>query len=713
MRIGPWKRRALGTLLAAALAIPVFADVYPNTFVTLRGTSANFSAFTPDTVPDAFAFGPVTGAEPNAAVSSSEITVSGINQQVLAVASGQGSPLLKVNDGPLVASAMVQDGDRIVLSLQTGAGEFETDYVARLTIGTVFADFTATTRPADVEPGPMSFNAVTGAARSTIVTSNTITVSGIEVPIAIAIAGDGSPTFKINGGAAVTSGSVSNGDTVAVSLTTSASYSTPQIATLDVGGTLVAFTATTLSEPVSITLASTAPTGAIQNVAYSFDFKTRATIVPNTVPTSALTWSITSGTLPTGLTLDPATGVISGTPTGRGTSNINLRATYGSSVSSRTYNVTVSGLALFVAEVSTSLNATNVLGHNCARTTAGAVMCWGMNSSGQLGNGTLTQSLYPIAVPELTSGVTSISVGYGHACAVTSGGGVMCWGDNAYGQLGDGTTIAKSTPVAVRTSAADASPLTGVSRVELGREHSCAIMADQTARCWGNGADGRLGYNATTSSSSPVTVMLNSTTTLTGISDLSAGGRHSCALMSDGRIRCWGNGSDGALGSGTTSTSVASISPVTTGATYISAGDIHSCAVVSGAAKCWGNNGSGRLGDGTTMNKTTPTAVSGLTSGVTAITAGGAHTCAIQSGAGYCWGRYNEGQTGKGGIGFGADLTPQAVSALSSGLAKLSIGSTHTCGIKTDNRLYCWGANSSGQIGDNTTTDRPSPTGPV
>lgn len=713
MRIGPWKKQIVGSLLAAVLAIPVFADVYPDSFVTMRGNATNFSAFTPDMVPDAFAFAAVTDAEPDAAVSSSEITVEGINQDVLAVASGQGAPLFRVNGGSLVASATVQAGDKITMSLQTGAAEFETDYVARLTIGTVFAEFFVTTRPADVTPAPMSFNSVTGAVRSTAVTSNAVTVSGIEVPAAITVSGDGNPSFKINGGASVTSGTVSNGDTVAISLTSSASYSTPYSAAVDIGGTLFPFTVTTQDEPVVITLASTAPTGAIQNVAYSFDFKTRVTMTPSTVPKTALTWSITSGTLPTGLTLDSATGVISGTPTGRGTNNINLRATYGSSVSSRTYNVTVSGLALFVSEVSTSLSATNVLGHNCALTTAGGVMCWGMNSSGQLGNGTTTQALYPVAVTGLTSGITSISVGYGHACAVTSAGGVMCWGDNAYGQLGDGTTVAKSTAVAVRTSSVDASPLTGVSRVELGREHSCAIMTDQTARCWGNGADGRLGNNAAISSSAPVTVLLNSSTTLTGISDLSAGGRHSCALMSDGRVRCWGNGSDGALGVGTTSTLVASISPITTGATYISAGDIHSCAVVSGAAKCWGNNGSGRLGDGTTVNKTTPTAVSGLTSGVTAITAGGAHTCAIQGGAGFCWGRYNEGQTGKGGIGFGADLTPQAVSALSSGLSKLSIGSTHTCGIKTDNRLYCWGANSSGQIGDNTTTDRSSPTGPI
>jgi len=712
MGLRTWKTQVIGLLLVAAMTIPVFADVYPNTYLTLRGTASNFSGFTPDTMPDAFSFAPVSGAEPNAAVASGEITVTGINQDVLAVASGQGNPLLRVNGGTLTSSATVREGDKITLSLQTGAAEFETDYVARLTVGTGFADFLVTTRAADINPAPMTFNAVNGAARSTLVTSNTATVSGIEAPVPVTISGDGTPAFKINGGAAVTSGSVSNGDTVAIVLTTSASYSTPTTATIDVGGTLASFTVTTVSESVLITFASTAPTAATQDVAYSFDFKNRVTLSPTSVPKTSLTWDIPSGTLPAGLSLDSATGVVSGTPTGRGTSNITMRATYGSSTGSRTYTFTVNGVALFVSEVSTSLNATNILGHNCALTTGGAVACWGMNSAGQLGNGTTTQALYPVPVPELTSGVTSVSVGYGHACAVTSGGGVMCWGDNTYGQLGDGTTIAKSSPVAVRTSDADATPLSGVSKVELGREHSCALMSDGTARCWGNGADGRLGNNATSSSSSPVTVLLNSTTTLTGISDLSAGGRHSCALIS-GRIRCWGNGSDGALGTGTTSVSVASASPVTTGATYVSAGDIHSCAVVSGAARCWGNNGSGRLGDGTTMNRTAPVAVSTLTTGVTAITAGGAHTCAIQNGAGYCWGRYNEGQTGKGGIGTGADLTPQAVVNMSSGLSKLSIGSTHTCGIKTDNRLYCWGSNSSGQIGDNSTTNRTSPTGPI
>jgi len=166
--------------------------------------------------------------------------------------------------------------------------------------------------------------------------------------------------------------------------------------------------------------------------------------------------------------------------------------------------------------------------HACALLTGGSVRCWGSNFSGQLGNGTTTND--PIPTPVVVSGITTataISAGNGNTCALLTGGSVRCWGDNYYGQLGNGTTTNSSTPVAV-------SGITTATAISAGGYHTCALLTDGSVRCWGYNNYGQLGNGTTTDSSTPVAV--GGITTAIAIS---AGGYHTCALLTGGSVRCW------------------------------------------------------------------------------------------------------------------------------------------------------------------------------
>ena len=156
--------------------------------------------------------------------------------------------------------------------------------------------------------------------------------------------------------------------------------------------------------------------------------------------------------------------------------------------------VQVSGLTTGVARVAVG-NLTS-----CALTTTGGVLCWGFNSYGQVGDGTTASPrMTPVAVSSLSSGVTTISVGYAHACAVTNGGALLCWGANGYGQLGDGTNTNRSSPVLTGSLSS------GVSGIATGNGHACALTAEGP-KCWGRNDTGQLGDNSTTHKTSPVNV---------------------------------------------------------------------------------------------------------------------------------------------------------------------------------------------------------------
>ncbi len=361
--------------------------------------------------------------------------------------------------------------------------------------------------------------------------------------------------------------------------------------------------------------------------------------------------------------------------------------------------VDVSGLASGVRAVAAGLY------HTCALTTVGGVKCWGDNDFGQLGDNTTINRSTPVAVSGLASGVRAVAAGLYHTCALTTGGGVKCWGSNYYGQLGDGTTINRATLVDVSGLAS------GVRAVAVGRDHTCALTMGGGVKCWGYNGFGQLGDGTTTDHATPVAV----SGLASGVSALAAGDGHTCALTTDSRVKCWGYNYSNQLGDGTTTNRAVpvDVSGLASGVSAIAAGYSHTCALTAdGGVKCWGNNGFGQLGDGTTTDRATPVDVSGLASGVSAIAAGGSyngsHTCALTTGGGVkCWGRNDYGQLGDGTTTN--YTTPVDVSGLASGISAIVAGGYHTCALTAGGGVKCWGDNRFGQLGDGTTTDRATP----
>jgi alpha-tubulin suppressor-like RCC1 family protein len=415
--------------------------------------------------------------------------------------------------------------------------------------------------------------------------------------------------------------------------------------------------------------------------------------------------------------------------------------------------VAVSGLGSGVVAV--AAGGPWAYSHTCAVTSGGAVQCWGYNYYGQLGDGTQTRRTTPTAVSGLSSGVVAVAAGANHTCAVTNGGAVWCWGENAYGQMGDGTNTWRWTPTAVSGMGS------GVVAVTGGASHTCAVTGGGALSCWGGNFNGELGDGTqTTTRLSPVAVSGLGN----GVAAVAAGGYHTCAVTSGGALRCWGNNDFGQLGDGTPASRLTpvTVSGLGSGAAAVAASSTHSCGVTSGgAAQCWGDNAYGQLGDGTRTRWLTPVTVSGLGSGVTAVAASPRHACAVTSGGAVsCWGYNYYGQLGDGttterltpvgvtGLGSGVAavatgsshscavtsggaarcwgdnaygqlgdetwwilqrLTPGAVSGLGSGVVALSAGSSHTCAVANGGAVWCWGDNAYGQLGDGTTTRRPTP----
>lgn len=407
-----------------------------------------------------------------------------------------------------------------------------------------------------------------------------------------------------------------------------------------------------------------------------------------------VTWG-GSGDLPQGLVLTKAA-VLTGVPTTAGRARtFMVHAQYKEQAVAQTYSITVNGKTLHATKV--------VAGgaFSCAITAAGGVMCWGLNGQGQLGDGTRVQSDHPVQVVGLESGVTDIALGTFHACAILQSGQVRCWGENDRGQLGAGmTSEAEALPQQVQG-------LSGVTSVALGSNFTCAASAG-AAYCWGSNSEGVLGTGATGVGSSSVRVPVAGLEL--GVRSVTAAASHACAVQDSGsgsRAACWGGNSEGRLGdlstTGSRSTTPVTPTGLASGVTAVESGhsSAHTCVVQNGSVKCWGQSGTGQVGTGGTIDVRTPSLVQ-LPGAVSQITVGGTHTCALAQGQGYCWG---EGANGRLGIGFTDNmLTPVAVPALSSGVSQISAGGYHSCAVQ-DGDTKCWGVGSVGRLGTGSQED--------
>jgi alpha-tubulin suppressor-like RCC1 family protein len=351
------------------------------------------------------------------------------------------------------------------------------------------------------------------------------------------------------------------------------------------------------------------------------------------------------------------------------------------------------------ALVSTAVPAWRSVGggenFNCGIAASGHVYCWGYNASGQLGDGTVVTRTSPVAVIGLGTEVAQLAVGWYHACALMRSGRINCWGYGAYGQLGSGQASNQTTP-------GEVSGIVSAVAVSAGAQHTCAVLADATVKCWGRNDLGQIGDGSNTNRVIPVFAAVG----LDAV-DIALGAHHSCARSAAGAVRCWGYNVNGELGDGTNTTRYGSVAVdgLSSGILKIAAGSNHTCALAPlNTIKCWGYNAYGQVGNGlTAASVVRPVNVINLPIPVTEITGGATHTCARAGGNRiYCWGSAANGRSGIGNslASPGYASMPLPISGLPAPLARLSLRAASTCAVTQVGSASCWGNNDSGQIGD-------------
>ena len=357
--------------------------------------------------------------------------------------------------------------------------------------------------------------------------------------------------------------------------------------------------------------------------------------------------------------------------------------------------------------------------HTCAIDTSGAAWCWGRNWDGQLGDGMGNATGdHDMNVPTRVLGghtFTSITAGDFHTCALDMSGAAWCWGDNLYGQLGDGTGDGSSDANDANVPRA----VTGGHRfttISAGAFHTCALDTSGVAWCWGANfafefvdfPAGQLGDGTLDDKNAPQRVDGGGWDGT--FASISAGGWHTCAITNAGAVYCWGYNEFGALGNDTTTSSLTNgpqlVDHGSSSGTFVSvdAGDLYTCALTSsGAAYCWGGNSRGRLGDGSTSDRYVPAAVTGGYVWAM-IDAGDDHTCGVTTtGYGYCWGENEHGELGDGSTLDSSSDGPQPIMFGEQFAVVIPNGfeeGNHSCGLTPDGALYCWGYNEYGQLGN-------------
>lgn len=346
------------------------------------------------------------------------------------------------------------------------------------------------------------------------------------------------------------------------------------------------------------------------------------------------------------------------------------------------------------------------LGHSCALR-GGSLRCSGLNGSGQLGDGTVTQRTVPVPVSGLGSDIVAIAAGETHTCALTRASGVRCWGNNGAGRLGDNTTINRAAPV---TPVGLSGP--GTVAVAAGGAHTCALSTGGAVLCWGDNGFGQLGDGTRTARRTPTPVSGLSS----GVVAIAAGGLHTCAVTGVGDLFCWGENSSGQVGDNSTNFRVTPTRvPVPEAVAAVALGASHSCAIAaSRALYCWGSNSAGQLGDNSLVNRLTPTRLN-VTS-ARAITAGRNHSCALigvenpLGAEAHCWGDNSSGQIGDNSVTN--RLLPTQVRGFEVGGAiAIFAGGAHSCVSSRRGSTQCWGGGANGQLANGSNAQHRAPTG--
>jgi alpha-tubulin suppressor-like RCC1 family protein len=322
---------------------------------------------------------------------------------------------------------------------------------------------------------------------------------------------------------------------------------------------------------------------------------------------------------------------------------------------------------------------------SCAHSTDDRIFCWGSAERGSVGHGAFEDI---VTSPVDVMGGVSVDVGGAHACAVDASGELWCWGANEHGQLGLGDIgVDRSAPERV-------SALSAVTAVGLGEDHGCALDAIGKLRCWGAGGSGQLGTGEASDTPTPTTVDAEGIFVAFG-----AGDRHTCAVTDGQQLYCWGANETAQLGIGERGITRGRTSPTLVSDSILfrtaTAGSFHTCAPsVLNVLYCWGDNSRAQLGTGDRADRRLPSMIE---SGLESPSAGSIHGCAVRNiGTLACWGA---GDDGRLGLGDETDrLRPTLVDTRRTWL-EVSAGDAHTCAVDMVGALYCWGGGGSGQLG--------------
>ncbi|MEK6706645.1 MAG: Ig-like domain-containing protein, partial [Bdellovibrionota bacterium] len=359
--------------------------------------------------------------------------------------------------------------------------------------------------------------------------------------------------------------------------------------------------------------------------------------------------------------------------------------------------------------------------HTCALLSTGKVRCWGLAIYGELGYGNtnyIGDNENPSSAGDVNVGgdVVQLTAGDYYTCALLSTGKVRCWGESSYGQLGYGNTNTigdNETPA----SAGDVNIGGDVLQITAGKSNTCALLGTGKVRCWGKNEAGQLGYGNTNTIGNDETPASAGDVYVGGdvaLKHVASGFTHSCALLSSGKVRCWGNNFWGQLGYGNTTDIGDNETPASAGdvsvggdVVQVEAGYGHTCALLStGKVRCWGL--ADRIGYGNTNNigdDETPASAGDVNVGgdVVQISNGDLHTCVLLStGKVRCWGKASSGRLGYGNANnIGDDETPASAGDVNVGgdVVQIATGYDHTCALLSSRKVRCWGDGTSGQLG--------------